>query len=411
MGSGSSVGEKSSISFSSFRNSISGRASSESRRISSSQSENVVVKYAEIILDDNDSDYEADSAPWKLVKLVFHAGRLTCQPHNSSNEPFSTSDSSKTDADDDDNDNETLFTYSLQKVESFHVNLPKIESETNKDSAFITVHAGENKMVIKTQLSNAHVWFSLFHASVHVEKSSQKGYEATSALFSGLKRLDDVVKKGGLEYYPLAGTTSAGLRAGNPTFICPFFGDQHFWAEMVSRSGTGPQGCPIHKLTMEILEEAFRKMRDPETKAKAQELGQRMNLEDGVGQGVQSFQRNLPVMDMLCEGGEILCERVAEGAAASAGMTGHDNLTSHHVSRITKLKRGDDDDEEHTIRTEADIDNEALVELFGGGVGSIHALEKHISSLSGTEGDEFDLSFMELAWLIIVKSRQNEVVT
>ena len=57
------------------------------------------------------------------------------------------------------------------------------------------------------------------------------------------------------------------------------------------------------------------------------------------------------------KGGEILCERVAEGAAASAGMTGHDNLTSHHVSRITKLKRGDDDEEEHTIRTEADIDN------------------------------------------------------
>ena len=55
------------------------------------------------------------------------------------------------------------------------------------------------------------------------------------------------------------------------------------------------------------------------------------------------------------KGGEILCERVAEGAAASAGMTAHDNLTSHHVSRITKLKRGDD--EEHKLRTEADIDS------------------------------------------------------
>jgi UDP:flavonoid glycosyltransferase YjiC (YdhE family) len=30
-----------------------------------------------------------------------------------------------------------------------------------------------------------------------------------------------------------AGTTAAGLRAKNPTFICPFFGDQNFWAEMV----------------------------------------------------------------------------------------------------------------------------------------------------------------------------------
>ncbi len=28
-----------------------------------------------------------------------------------------------------------------------------------------------------------------------------------------------------------AGTTSAGLRAGLPTLVCPFFGDQHFWYE------------------------------------------------------------------------------------------------------------------------------------------------------------------------------------
>ena len=69
----------------------------------------------------------------------------------------------------------------------------------------------------------------------------------------------------------------------------------------------------------------------------------------GVAEGVISF------FARPLKGGEILCERVAEGAAASAGMTGHDNLTSHHVSRITKLKRGDD--EEHTIRTEADIDS------------------------------------------------------
>ena len=34
----------------------------------------------------------------------------------------------------------------------------------------------------------------------------------------------------GVVHHGGAGTTSAGLRAGNPTFICPFFGDQHFWA-------------------------------------------------------------------------------------------------------------------------------------------------------------------------------------
>lgn len=33
----------------------------------------------------------------------------------------------------------------------------------------------------------------------------------------------------GVVHHGGAGTTSAGLRAGNPTFVCPFFGDQHFW--------------------------------------------------------------------------------------------------------------------------------------------------------------------------------------
>ena len=28
------------------------------------------------------------------------------------------------------------------------------------------------------------------------------------------------------------GTTAAGLRAGKPTWICPFFGDQFFWGEI-----------------------------------------------------------------------------------------------------------------------------------------------------------------------------------
>ena len=31
-----------------------------------------------------------------------------------------------------------------------------------------------------------------------------------------------------------AGTTAAGLRAGKPTVICPFFGDQPFWGRRVA---------------------------------------------------------------------------------------------------------------------------------------------------------------------------------
>jgi sterol 3beta-glucosyltransferase len=41
-----------------------------------------------------------------------------------------------------------------------------------------------------------------------------------------MPRVAAVVHHGG------AGTTAAGLRAGNPTFICPFFGDQHVCAKI-----------------------------------------------------------------------------------------------------------------------------------------------------------------------------------
>jgi hypothetical protein len=31
-----------------------------------------------------------------------------------------------------------------------------------------------------------------------------------------------------------AGTVAAGLRAGKPTMVCPFFGDQFFWVSPIS---------------------------------------------------------------------------------------------------------------------------------------------------------------------------------
>lgn len=105
----------------------------------------------------------------------------------------------------------------------------------------------------------------------------------------------------GVIHHGGAGTTSAGLRAGNPTFICPFFGDQHFWAEMVYRSKAGPRGIPVNNLTTKTLSEALRVMRAPETIAQAKEMGAKMSAEDGVSEGVKSFYRQLPKSNMICE--------------------------------------------------------------------------------------------------------------
>ena len=55
-----------------------------------------------------------------------------------------------------------------------------------------------------------------------------------------------------------AGTTAAGLRAGIPSVIVPFFGDQQFWAGRVRDLGVGPPPVPKKKLTADRLSQAIR---------------------------------------------------------------------------------------------------------------------------------------------------------
>ena len=82
---------------------------------------------------------------------------LVCRTNDPSDE-ITAGDSSKTD----DNDDTILFTYSLKSVESFHVNLPKITSESAKNTAFIAIHAGENNMVNIIYLASYYSVHSLY---------------------------------------------------------------------------------------------------------------------------------------------------------------------------------------------------------------------------------------------------------
>ena len=70
---------------------------------------------------------------------------------------------------------------------------------------------------------------------------------------------------------------------------------------MVSRSGVGPKGCPVAQLTLEKMIEAMRKLRDVKTIENAMEMKLKMTSEDGVAAGVESFRRNLPMSNILCE--------------------------------------------------------------------------------------------------------------
>ena len=90
-----------------------------------------------------------------------------------------------------------------------------------------------------------------------------------------------------------AGTTAAGVLAGRPTVVVPFFGDQPFWGRMIHRAGAGPAPIAYKDLTADILFKQLLIALQPETLVKAQELGNKMKNEEGAEEGAREFHRNL----------------------------------------------------------------------------------------------------------------------
>lgn len=84
-----------------------------------------------------------------------------------------------------------------------------------------------------------------------------------------------------------AGTTAAGIRAGVPSIITPFFGDQPFWGRQVYALGVGPQPIPRQRLTIDRLAEALRcAVSDTAMRTRAAALGEQVRAEQGVVRAV-----------------------------------------------------------------------------------------------------------------------------
>ena len=97
-----------------------------------------------------------------------------------------------------------------------------------------------------------------------------------------------------------AGTTAAGLRAGLPTVIVPFFGDQFFWGRIVADAGAGPEPIPIRRLDVDHLTAAFDACRRPQIRERATELGALLRASDGAALAAESMERHLPAAAMGC---------------------------------------------------------------------------------------------------------------
>jgi sterol 3beta-glucosyltransferase len=84
-----------------------------------------------------------------------------------------------------------------------------------------------------------------------------------------------------------AGTTAEALKAGIPSIVIPFFGDQFFWGRQVFELGAGPEPIPRKKLTIDSLIKVINDvMTDQKIYQNAFELGAKIRKEDGIANAV-----------------------------------------------------------------------------------------------------------------------------
>jgi sterol 3beta-glucosyltransferase len=88
-----------------------------------------------------------------------------------------------------------------------------------------------------------------------------------------------------------AGTTAAGLRAGIPSIVIPFFGDQLFWGQRVAKLGVGSKPIPRKQLTVERLARAIQTaVTDQPMIQRAADLGAKIQAENGIAKAVSIIQ-------------------------------------------------------------------------------------------------------------------------
>lgn len=110
-----------------------------------------------------------------------------------------------------------------------------------------------------------------------------------------------------------AGSLGASLRAGIPTIVKPFFGDQFFFGGRVQDLGVGV--C-LHKLTVSSLQKALEACTtDTSIIERAAKIGEQIRRERGVETAIENIYRDMEYARSLIE----RPERIATGGSESSG--------------------------------------------------------------------------------------------
>lgn len=88
-----------------------------------------------------------------------------------------------------------------------------------------------------------------------------------------------------------AGTIAAGLRAGKPTIVVPFGGDQPFWGNQIYKIGAGPKPIPIKSFNSKLFAKRIKEVQtNNKYKENAARIKEILIKEDGKERAVRFIE-------------------------------------------------------------------------------------------------------------------------
>jgi sterol 3beta-glucosyltransferase len=167
-------------------------------------------------------------------------------------------------------------------------------------------------------------------------------------------QIDAVVHHGG------AGTTGASLRAGKPTIIKPFFGDQYFFATRVEDLGVG---IHLSKATEHQLGKAlWTAVHDDRMQTKARLLGEAIRAQDGVQTAIRAIYSDLDYARSLIKQ---KTQTAQQAASSKAGASASTQTKDAAITQAPALDLHDEDTEENWTFVDVSAHDDAATGAAG----------------------------------------------
>ena len=90
-----------------------------------------------------------------------------------------------------------------------------------------------------------------------------------------------------------SGTTHSATRAGVPSVVVPFVGDQHFWADRLRHLGVAPEAVSVNDLRARDLARNIDLAEREPMRSRARAVGERMRDENGIANATAAIEQSV----------------------------------------------------------------------------------------------------------------------